>query len=163
MRITFVRVSFVCMLVLCGVSKGRGQTCGTGATCAGHIDTSKMGKPPSTRSNSPTTSTPSSSSRHCYECDSSTNDNTPSAAGGGIIAGSGGGASLSAGGGTVAGPGGGPFPSAVPWEYQMITATTANDLTTQANSLGARGWEIVSVVLDQSRTDKYVGYLKRRK
>lgn len=57
----------------------------------------------------------------------------------------------------------GPSPSAVQWEYQMITANSASDLTTQANTLGAQGWEMVSVVLDPSRTDKYVGYLKRRK
>ena len=58
-----------------------------------------------------------------------------------------------------------PQPSgvAVQWEYQMITANNATDLTTEANTLGAQGWEMVGVVLDASRPDKYVGYLKRKK
>jgi hypothetical protein len=51
----------------------------------------------------------------------------------------------------------------VQWEYQMISSTTASDLTSQANTLGLQGWEMVGVVLDTSRTDKYVGYLKRKK
>ena len=45
----------------------------------------------------------------------------------------------------------------------MVTANTATNLTTQANTLGAQGWEMVGVVLDTSRVDKYVGYLKRKK
>jgi hypothetical protein len=62
---------------------------------------------------------------------------------------------------------GGPTPqppvTGAAWEYQMITANNASDLTTEANTLGAQGWEMVSVVLDTSRPDKYVGYLKRKK
>jgi len=54
-------------------------------------------------------------------------------------------------------------PGGVQWEYQMISATTATDLTSQANTLGLQGWEMVGVVLDTSRPDKYVGYLKRKK
>ncbi len=54
-------------------------------------------------------------------------------------------------------------PTAGQWEYQMITANNASDLNNQANAQGALGWEMVSVVLDTSRPDKYVGYLKRRK
>jgi hypothetical protein len=49
------------------------------------------------------------------------------------------------------------------WEYQMITASTATDLATRANTLGTQGWEMVGVVLDTTRPDKYVGYLKRKK
>jgi hypothetical protein len=51
----------------------------------------------------------------------------------------------------------------VSWEYQMVTANTATELTAKANSLGAQGWEMVGIVLDTSRPDKYVGYLKRQK
>ena len=56
-----------------------------------------------------------------------------------------------------------PGPSTGQWEYQMISANNASDLTSQANTLGAQGWEMVGVVLDTSRPDKYVGYLKRKK
>jgi hypothetical protein len=45
----------------------------------------------------------------------------------------------------------------------MITASTATDLATRANTLGTQGWEMVGVVLDTTRPDKYVGYLKRKK
>ena len=60
-------------------------------------------------------------------------------------------------------PGPPPSPSGVQWEYQMIRAANASDLISQANALGAQGWELVSVVLDSSRPDKYVGYLKRKR
>ena len=56
-----------------------------------------------------------------------------------------------------------PTVGGVQWEYRMVTANTATNLTTQANTLGAQGWEMVGVVLDTSRVDKYVGYLKRKK
>jgi hypothetical protein len=49
------------------------------------------------------------------------------------------------------------------WEYQMISANNATDLASQANALGAQGWEMVGIVLDTTRADKYVGYLKRKK
>jgi len=67
------------------------------------------------------------------------------------------------------GPGPGPTPpgptpqSGQNWEYKLITSTTAPDLLTQANDLGGQGWELVSVVVDTTRPDKYVGYLKRKK
>jgi len=32
-----------------------------------------------------------------------------------------------------------------------------------ANDLGTQGWELVSVVIDDNRADKFVGYLKRKK
>lgn len=56
-----------------------------------------------------------------------------------------------------------PTGAAVQWEYQVITANNAADLAQQANALGAQGWEMVGMVLDTSRPDKYVGYLKRKK
>jgi len=56
-----------------------------------------------------------------------------------------------------------PSVGGVQWEYQVITSTTASDLGQQANTLGAQGWEMVGVVLDTTRPDKYVGYLKRKK
>lgn len=67
------------------------------------------------------------------------------------------------------GPGPTPPPGPTPqlsgqnWEYKLITSTTAPDLLTQANDLGSQGWELVSVVVDTTRPDKYVGYLKRKK
>ncbi|HWY67785.1 MAG TPA: hypothetical protein VNX88_03920 [Terriglobales bacterium] len=65
------------------------------------------------------------------------------------------------------GPGPGPGPTPQPtgqnWEYKLITSTTAPDLLNQANDLGGQSWELVSVVVDTTRPDKYVGYLKRKK
>jgi len=49
------------------------------------------------------------------------------------------------------------------WEYQLISAGTAEELATQANTAGGQAWEMVSVVMDSGRTDRYVGYLKRLK
>lgn len=49
------------------------------------------------------------------------------------------------------------------WEYRMISASNATDLTSEANALGAQGWEMVGVVLDTTRPDKYVGYMKRKR
>jgi hypothetical protein len=60
-------------------------------------------------------------------------------------------------------PGPQPPPAGPQWEYQMITSNNAAELTSQANTLGAQGWEMVSVVVDTTRPDKYVGYLKKRK
>jgi len=69
-------------------------------------------------------------------------------------------------------PGAGPVPTPTPptpqpsgqnWEYKLITSSTAPDLLTQANDLGSQGWELVSVVVDTTRPDKYLGYLKRKK
>jgi hypothetical protein len=56
-----------------------------------------------------------------------------------------------------------PSPTGIQWEYQMISAATATDLLDQANAQGTQGWELASVVIDSSRPDKYVGFLKRKK
>jgi len=62
-----------------------------------------------------------------------------------------------------------PAPTARPtrtgdqWEYQMISATNATDLLNQANTQGTQGWELAGVAVDTSRSDKYVGFLKRKK
>jgi len=45
----------------------------------------------------------------------------------------------------------------------MISADTTTDLLNQANTQGTQGWELAGVVLDTSRPDKYVGFLKRKK
>lgn len=44
----------------------------------------------------------------------------------------------------------------------MRTARTAEDLLTEVQKLGS-GWELVTVVVDDKRTDRYVAYLKRHK
>jgi len=54
-------------------------------------------------------------------------------------------------------------PAGSGWEYTMITADSTDKLLTSANALGAEGWEMVSVVVDTTRQDRYVGYLKRLK
>jgi hypothetical protein len=56
-----------------------------------------------------------------------------------------------------------PSPTGNQWEYQMISAANATDLLNQANSQGMQGWELAGVVVDTSRPDKYVGFLKRKK
>jgi hypothetical protein len=56
-----------------------------------------------------------------------------------------------------------PQPTGQNWEYKMITAGYPQDLLSQVNDLGNQGWELVSVVIDTTRGDKYVGYLKRKK
>ena len=45
----------------------------------------------------------------------------------------------------------------------MIFAANATDLLSQANTQGTQGWELVGVMVDSSRPDKYVGFLKRKK
>jgi hypothetical protein len=45
----------------------------------------------------------------------------------------------------------------------MISAPNATDLLNQANTQGTQGWELSGVVVDTSRPDKYVGFLKRKK
>src|SRR5438270_13650703 len=45
----------------------------------------------------------------------------------------------------------------------MISAENTTDLLNQANTQGTQGWELAGVVLDTSRPDKYVGFLKRKK
>jgi hypothetical protein len=47
------------------------------------------------------------------------------------------------------------------WEYKVITASTPDALVTQANALGAQGWELAGVAFDSSRPDSYVGFMKR--
>jgi len=56
-----------------------------------------------------------------------------------------------------------PSPTGNQWEYQMISAENTTDLLNQANTQGTQGWEPAGVVLDTSRPDKYVGFLKRKK
>ncbi len=56
-----------------------------------------------------------------------------------------------------------PSPTGNQWEYQMISAENTTDLLNQANTQGTQGWELAGVVLDSSRPDKYVGFLKRKK
>ena len=56
-----------------------------------------------------------------------------------------------------------PSPTGNQWEYQMISAANATDLLNQANTQGTQGWELAGVVVDTSRSDKYVGFLKRKK
>jgi hypothetical protein len=56
-----------------------------------------------------------------------------------------------------------PSPTGDQWEYQMISAANATDLLNQANTQGTQGWELAGVAVDTSRSDKYVGFLKRKK
>jgi hypothetical protein len=56
-----------------------------------------------------------------------------------------------------------PSPTGDQWEYQMISAANATDLVNQANTHGTQGWELVGVAVDTSGTDKFVGFLKRKK
>lgn len=48
------------------------------------------------------------------------------------------------------------------WEYRLMSASTGEAMLTQLNDLSDQ-WELVSVVLDDQRTDRYVAYLKRPK
>jgi hypothetical protein len=45
----------------------------------------------------------------------------------------------------------------------MISAADATSLLNQANTQGTQGWELAGVVVDTNRSDKYVGFLKRKK
>jgi hypothetical protein len=45
----------------------------------------------------------------------------------------------------------------------MISAADATSLLNQATSQGTQGWELAGVVVDTDRSDKYVGFLKRKK
>jgi len=56
-----------------------------------------------------------------------------------------------------------PSPTGGQWEYQMISAADATSLLSQANTQGTQGWELAGVVVDTGRSDKYVGFLKRKK
>jgi hypothetical protein len=56
-----------------------------------------------------------------------------------------------------------PSPTGDQWEYQVISAANATDLINQANTQGTPGWELAGVVVDTSRPDKYIGFLKRKK
>ncbi len=58
-----------------------------------------------------------------------------------------------------------PFPT-VPtqqWEYQVITASSENDVVTQANTLGAEEWELVGVVKVPGSTNTWRAFFKRPK
>ena len=56
-----------------------------------------------------------------------------------------------------------PSPTGGQWEYQMISAADATSLLNQANTQGTQGWELAGIVVDTNRSDKYVGFLKRKK
>ena len=47
------------------------------------------------------------------------------------------------------------------WEYKLITSSTPDGLLTQATTLGAQGWELAGVTFDSTRSDSYVGFMKR--
>ena len=47
------------------------------------------------------------------------------------------------------------------WEYQLITSPTPEGLLAKATTLGAQGWELAGVTFDSTRSDSYVGFLKR--
>jgi hypothetical protein len=49
------------------------------------------------------------------------------------------------------------------WEYQVITASSENDVITQANTLGAQEWELVSVVKVPGTTNTWRAFFKRPK
>jgi hypothetical protein len=49
------------------------------------------------------------------------------------------------------------------WEYQVITASSENDVITQANTLGAEEWELVSVVKVPGNTNTWRAFFKRPK
>ncbi|PYT96211.1 MAG: hypothetical protein DMG38_24655 [Acidobacteria bacterium] len=49
------------------------------------------------------------------------------------------------------------------WEYQVITANSENDVITQANTLGAEEWELVSVVKVPGTTNSWRAFFKRPK
>ena len=48
------------------------------------------------------------------------------------------------------------------WEYKLITASTPEALLTQSSALGGQGWELAGVAFDSTRSDSYIGFLKRR-
>jgi hypothetical protein len=49
------------------------------------------------------------------------------------------------------------------WEYQVITASSENDVVTQANTLGAEEWELVGVVKVPGTTNTWRAFFKRPK
>jgi hypothetical protein len=49
------------------------------------------------------------------------------------------------------------------WEYQVITAASENDVITQADTLGAEEWELVSVVKVPGSTNTWRAFFKRPK
>lgn len=49
------------------------------------------------------------------------------------------------------------------WEYQVITANSENDVITQANTLGAEEWELVSAVKVPGTTNTWRAFFKRPK
>jgi hypothetical protein len=49
------------------------------------------------------------------------------------------------------------------WEYQVITATSEQDVINQANALGAQEWEMVSVVQVQGTANTWRAFFKRVK
>ena len=57
-----------------------------------------------------------------------------------------------------------PMPVVPQWEYRVISASTPEDLTGLANSLGSQSWELVSVVLrhgESGALNVWVGFFKR--
>jgi len=49
------------------------------------------------------------------------------------------------------------------WEYQVITANSENDVISQANTLGAEEWELVSAVKVPGNTNTWRAFFKRPK
>ncbi len=52
----------------------------------------------------------------------------------------------------------GPSPQ---WEYQLVTANSAESILNQANDLTLQGWELVTVAIDPQRSDRYVAIFRR--
>jgi len=49
------------------------------------------------------------------------------------------------------------------WEYQVYIAPGPKDLADHANKLGAEGWEMSDVIMDERIVSRYIGYFKRPK
>jgi hypothetical protein len=49
------------------------------------------------------------------------------------------------------------------WDYQLVTATSADGLLTQVTTLGQQGWELAAFAVDPQRSDRYVAIVKRQK
>ena len=49
------------------------------------------------------------------------------------------------------------------WDYQLVTATSAESLLTQVNTLGQQGWELAAFAVDPQRSDRYIAIVKRHR
>jgi len=56
-----------------------------------------------------------------------------------------------------------PMPVAPQWEYTLAAANTDEEFPSYANSLGAQGWELVSVRFREQVAPAFVGFFKRIK